>query len=137
MVIGSLLVIILIFITLNYIPLYFETKKMKNNAIGIYLLDLNNSRISLKANDSLFFKDLTFTLTVDSFHFSKKVPYECDTIGTWETQYVDPSIYFLLKFRKGCNWQIGPSDANIDMPYWFTIEKYPQKEGMLHFIKKK
>jgi hypothetical protein len=127
------LVILIIIQSCNY----FEVKRIRETSIGSYKLDLSKSRIQLSENDSVFFKNLTFTLTADSFEFSKMIPYNFDSVGTWDTETVDAAIYIDLIFRTKGWWQIGPGDNYIDMPYWFTIEQYPQKTGMLHFVKYK
>ena len=116
---------------------YFEEQKTRESSIGIYDIDLTKSRILLKAKDSIFFKDLSFILTEDSFKFSKNVPFKYDSFGTWETETVDAAVYIDLKYSNRGFWQIGPGKDYIDMPYRYTIEKYPEKKaGMLHFVKR-
>lgn len=110
--------------------------KIRDNSVGEYYLDLSKSEIKLDSDDSLCFKNLTFKLTKDSFEFSRKLPYEYDSVGTWGLYVIDKNIIYInLLFRTRGLWQIGPGDNYIDMPYWYTIEEYPQETGNLHFVK--
>ena len=111
-------------------------KKIRDNSIGEYYLDLSKSKIKLNSNDSSYFKNLTFKLTKDSFEFSRKLPYEHDSVGTWDLEEIDVNIiYIRLIDRTGHWWQIGPGENYIDMTYWYTIEKYPEETGYLYFVK--
>jgi hypothetical protein len=111
-------------------------KKIRDNSIGEYYLDLSKSDIKLNSNDSSYFKNLTFKLTKDSFEFSRKLPYEYDSVGTWALEEIDVNIIYInLFFRTRGVWQIGPGGNFIEMPYWLTIEKYPAETGNLHFVK--
>jgi len=113
-----------------------EINEVRIRSIGTYYIDLSKSKIKLSKSDSPYFNNLSFVLTEDSFKFSRVIPFESDSVGIWEMEYVDPAVCIDLKFRhSNSKWQIGPGPNYIDMPYWNTIEKYPKETGMLHFIK--
>jgi hypothetical protein len=131
------LVIVILFFTIIISCNSGAVQEILDKSLGTYYLDLSKSRINLIAKDSTYFKNLTFVLTKDSFKFSRKIPYQYDSIGTWETESIDVNIvYIRLKFRTRGEWQIGPGPNYIEMPYHYTIEKYPRHNGMLHFVKK-
>lgn len=132
-------VILVLFILIRIITSCNNINKIdivRDNSIGLYYLDLSKSNIRLNCDDSLYFNNLTFKLTKDSFEFSRKLPYEYDSVGTWILEEIDVEIvYIRLVFNNGNEWQIGPGDNYINMPYWYTIEKYPNETGNLHFVK--
>lgn len=128
-----ILVSLPIVLTCTYFILYNSRAKegRKNifeQLLGVYILDINKTKLGVYSKDSIIYKNLSITLNADStFNMNMKVPFIRDSVGRWRAGNMKEWNWLFFKsfgYNKSMEDMTNPGGTQFTRPYTENSNTY-------------